>query len=168
MRLRTLLQLDRTATQMGNFKWLRVGLTLCFFVGLGVVVPLFGYRLVDESGRLVHHHGTPVWIHGDWLVGEYRECDMITTTPMVEGLRYSNEELEHLPRLYCSEISSGFGAYTEAFVASGSADTNWSAIGKNFHVMPVRYFGRLERPGKFRVNWWCQRNAESLTCKALN
>lgn len=37
-----------------------------------------------------------------------------------------------------------------------------------FHVLPVHYFGRLQRTDKWLDDWRCQRNAQSLTCRALD
>jgi hypothetical protein len=50
--------------------------------------------------------------------------------------------------------------------------TNWTPLEKYFHVLPVRFNGRLERPERDRegevLSWRCQRENDSLTCKALD
>jgi hypothetical protein len=90
---------------------------------------------------------------------------MITTTPIVAGQNYSSEELEHLPKLFCGDVAGSFNQYADAFKGT---DTSWAAVSKDFHILPVKYFGRIERPDKWKISWRCQRNSESLTCKALN
>ena len=61
-----------------------------------------------------------------------------------------------------------------AFSAAMHRDsqTDWTTLEKYFHVLPVRYLGRLARPepdtGRGIISWRCQRNSDSLTCKALN
>jgi hypothetical protein len=123
------------------------------------------YMSANQEGYIPHSHDTPVWIQGDWLVGEYRECNMLTTTPVVEGEHYSSEALAHLPRLFCNSSTDGYWKYASAFEGT---DTSWAAVSKDFHILPVKYFGRLDRPDKWLVSWRCQRNSDSLTCKALN
>lgn len=98
------------------------------------------------------------------MVGEYRDCDMLTTTIVGKGQHYSSEESENFPRLFCAEVAGGFNRY----VAFRGDDISWAAVGKDFHILPVKYFGRLERPDKVFISWRCQRNSNSLTCKALN
>ena len=63
----------------------KVGRGFIAVVALWVLaaVGLAGYASLDESGWIVHNHDTPVWVQGDWLVGEYRDCKMLTTTPFV-------------------------------------------------------------------------------------
>ncbi len=38
----------------------------------------------------------------------------------------------------------------------------------DFHVMPVRYFGHIDRTDKLVISWRCQRLSASLECKALD
>jgi hypothetical protein len=125
---------------------------------------ILGYQALDRAGYILHHHDTPVWIEGEWMTGEFRDCQMLTTTPVVEGQSYSTTELEHLPKLFCSSTGDSFFVYGAAHQGT---DTSWEGIGKDFHVLPVRYFGRLERPERWLIRWRCQRATESLSCKAL-
>jgi hypothetical protein len=124
-----------------------------------------GYASLDENGWLSHSHDTPVWIQGDWLVGEYRECDMQTTTPAFEGSNYSGEVLKTLPRLFCAKQDDGLFVWSETRTGT---DMTWQTISGDFHTLPVSYFGRLERPDKWRISWRCQRLSGSLECKAVN
>jgi hypothetical protein len=43
-----------------------------------------------------------------------------------------------------------------------------SELDADFHLMPVRYNGRIDRLDKLVISWRCQRNSDSLTCNALN
>ncbi len=134
-----------------------------------------GYEWLDTRGWIEHSHDTPVWISGDWIVGEYRDCGMLTTTPPI-GVVLSPMVRAELPRLFCGkkwesvgieEFQLAMPSYTDATNAIWNGD-DWSEFDGNFHVLPVRYFGRIDRPDAVFVSWRCQRQSESLTCKALN
>lgn len=90
---------------------------------------------------------------------------MLTTTPVFQGGQYSTDEVAHLPRLFCDAAGKGYWNYVAAFQGT---DESWEAVSKDFHVMPVRYFGRLVRPDKWLVSWRCQRGTAGLRCNALN
>lgn len=141
-----------------------------FVVGFIVALVVNGYQSLDNSGWITHDHDTPVWIQGDWLVGEYRKCDMPVRTT----------------RLFCGGDAIGGGSIV-GFTGSVSDDdaanalnaamtrnaqTDWTPLEKYFHVLPVRYYGRLIRPERDTeraiLSWRCQRNSDSLTCKALD
>ena len=76
-----------------------------FVMALLVVGSLIGYQSLDKAGWLVHNHDTPVWIQGDWLVGEYRDCQM--RTPTVPAQKKELDSLDSLPRLLCGEDANG-------------------------------------------------------------
>jgi len=136
-------------------------------VGLGfcVSVAFSLYSELDKAGWISRDHDTPTWIEGDWMVGEYRDCDLLTTTPVVVGSNYSKDELLHLPRLYCGRTEGGFFKYAGEFQGT---NVSWKAVGKSFHTFSVKYWGRLERPTRWKDAWRCKRLGESIECKALN
>ena len=35
------------------------------------------YRVIDNLGWIEHEHDTPVWIEGEWLPDEYRDCENV-------------------------------------------------------------------------------------------
>lgn len=133
------------------------------------------YESLNNAGWITHDHDTPVWIQGDWMAGEYRTCQLLTTTPMAGGV-LSQEARAELPRLLCGRDPSEsiFGSIVEFQNAVPNVTVaqwdrgDWSAFDSYFHVLPVRYNGRIERPDKWYVSWRCQRENASLTCKALN
>jgi hypothetical protein len=98
------------------------------------------YRVLDTRGWIEHEHDTSVWIHGEWLIDEYRVCEM---PGKVWG------ELPGSAHLLCR---------------SGGPQ----AIEGKFHVLPVRYWGRIDRTGQTSFSWRCQKEASGLVCKALN
>jgi hypothetical protein len=57
---------------------------LCAYAGfaLGVCILFWignaAYQSLNNEGWIPHTHDTPVWIDGDWIIGEYRECEMLT------------------------------------------------------------------------------------------
>lgn len=139
---------------------------LLALVMVPIVVVLIGftaYESLDSAGWITHNHDTPVWIQGDWLVGEYRECDMQTATPVVEGKQYDADDLKSLPRLFCARQPHGFYGWSEMT----DGDVNWQANGGDFHTLSVSYFGRIARPDRWLISWRCQRKSESLVCYAL-
>jgi hypothetical protein len=129
-----------------------------------ILVVVVGNQL-NEEGYFRHNHDTPVWIKGNWLQGEYRQCNMLTTTPAFAGSRYSAEELTTFPRLFCAEGPDGLAQFSDALPGT---DASWAALGKDFHILPVRYYGKIERPDRWKVDWRCQRLSGSLECKALD
>ena len=159
------------------------------FVVLGVVLALFigGYEAADQGGWITHNHNTPVWIQGDWMVGEYRICQLLTATPPA-GTVMSEKARSSLPRLLCgkndSDTTAGsFGEFENAMRDSTGSVPLWTAIwgtgdwgteDSYFHVMPVRYFGRIQRADVIYDSWRCQRlsmgvlESAALECKALN
>lgn len=160
------------------FKWM-AGLAVA---GVCVVLVVGGYLSIDNSGWIIHRHDTPVWIQGDWLVGEYRTCGLLTAPPVARRVLSQDPHAE-LPRLFCGMNSSlsGFDILTDfqnAMPDTTSASNaltggDWSAFGSYFHVLPVRYYGRIDRPEMGYVFWRCQRlsgilQSASLECKAVN
>jgi hypothetical protein len=152
-----------------------------FYIVLAIALPLALFHYADNAGYFPHFHDTPVWIQSDWLPGEFRRCQMITTTPFT-GKQLSPAALAQLPRLFCSQVDdSGQVVFINSVAPedSGAAfnavwevipDDLWSGglLRKYFHVLPVRYSGRIHRTDKWLLNWRCQRKSQSLVCKALD
>lgn len=129
----------------------------------------------EESHQQVDHD-TPIWIQGDWLVGEYRVCQMRTKRQLA-----SPESSAKLPRLFCGQDSSGVVDFLHVtnpalqqtaiapesvFAVSMTSD----ALDSYFHVLPVKYVGSMfdyVREDKWITSWRCQRLNESLECKAV-
>lgn len=160
----------RTATGWGCL------IFLCL-VGYGIYG---GYEWLDRNGWIPHDHDTPVWIHGDWIVGEYRDCDMLTARV---GLK---PELQaELPRLFCGDHGPGRSESAE-FLDEFNIDDphtlaamdavlyggDWREFDNMFHVLPVSYHGRIDRQAAAgdlpSIEWRCQRLSASLECKAVN
>lgn len=123
---------------------------------------------LDDSGWIEHSHDTPVWIEGDWLSGEYRVCEM-------PGYLWGRlPETAHLlcssgdPRAEEGIWFSGFrdSLSTEEYnqVSSGS----WSGLEHHFHILPVKYWGRIDRRDRTGFSWRCQKETDALECKAIN
>lgn len=157
------------------FQW-AVG--LCVVGGI-VVLAVNGYQSLDNSGWITHDHDTPVWIQGDWLVGEYRDCQMRTKT--VAGGDKALDYLNKLPRLFCGKDANGLFDFQRTNGAvppppdqappEGAMylyTVTGDELEQDFHIMPVRYDGRIDRTDKWVISWRCQRLSESLTCKALD
>ena len=98
------------------------------------------YRLMDEHGWIEHEHDTPVWIQGEWLPDEYRACEM------------SGKLWGDLPE--------------HAHLLCGIGDPK--AIEGKFHILPVHYWGRIDRTDQTDFSWRCQKESIGLVCKALN
>ena len=143
--------------------------------GICVALVVGGYQQIDKTGWISHDHDTPVWISGNWMVGEYRNCGMLTTTPPL-GVTMSQQTRAELPRLFCGKNWDGEGIvefqlampnYSEATDAVWDR-ADWSEFEGYFHTLPVHYYGRIKRPDTVYDSWRCQRLSYSLECKALN
>jgi hypothetical protein len=51
-----------------------IGVLLLFAIGISVCLAV--YRGIDGSGWVPHGEETTVLIRGEWLVGEFRDCQM--------------------------------------------------------------------------------------------
>jgi hypothetical protein len=97
---------------VSDFGALRPGLR-SFVKGVGVVLAIWlvgavgigAYTSLDEAGWITHNHDTPVWIAGDWIIGEYRTCQLLTTTPIAGRVR-SQEARTELPRLLVAQLAT--------------------------------------------------------------
>lgn len=131
-------------------------------------VAYWGYGWLNEQGWIEHDHDTPVWIKGEWLAGEYRVCQI----PLVLG-----QSLPDSAHLLCgqSQVMMEEDMWSPDFIG-GLSDHEfvelmagqWSPLDQHFHVLPVHYWGMIDRRGRKMFSWRCQRNSDSLTCKALN
>ena len=54
----------------------------------------------------MHKHDLPVWVQGDWMIGEYRNCDMpLGVTRLFSGrLRRTDLAWPHFQRVSPTEI----------------------------------------------------------------
>lgn len=149
-----------------------------FAIIFGVVGAVAGYGSLDQGGWITHDATTPVWIQGDWMIGEYRDCQMRTRT--APPSRKELDTLSRLPRLFCAEDANGLFDFQReknppsheisapppgAMYLIGVTST---ALDHDFHLMPIHYAGRIDRKDKWVVDWHCQRLSASLECKALN
>jgi hypothetical protein len=125
------------------------------------------YRLLDSYGWIEHSHDTPIWIGGEWLTGEYRICKM----PLMPG-----HSLPSSAHLLCGKnFEQEADSWPTDFIASipdhdfyELMGANWEAVEQHFHVLPVRYWGRIDRTGQLMFSWRCQRQASGLVCDAIN
>lgn len=152
--------------------WKTTKVLLRWGIGLAIAwsLAVAGYQIADRQDRVMHNRNMPVWVQGDWMVGEYRDCDM----PL------------GVARLFCGKSlakGSGLAVFPESvsdgdlWTAVGAAynrdaQTDWSVLDRYFNVLPVRFHGRLQRPERDRPSeiqtWRCQRNTKRLTCEPLN
>jgi hypothetical protein len=156
------------------------GIAFLFLIGLAFAFLYSGFTSLDQAGWITHNHDTPVWIQGDWLVGEYRDCQMRTKT--VPEQRKDLDSLDKLPRLFCSQDADGLFDFQRATALVAPPPdvqappqgnmylftVTSSELDHEFHTMPARYNGRIDREDKCVISWRCQRKSDSLTCNALN
>lgn len=152
------------------------------YVGAGVVLI---YQKIDQAGWITHNHDTPVWIQGNWMVGEFRDCQMRTKT--VAGGDKALDHLDKLPRLFCGKDANGLFDFQRTNGAAPPPPdqvppegamylytVTGDELDQDFHVMPVRYNGRIDRTDKWVISWRCQRlnmgffESAALECNALN
>lgn len=166
-----------------------IGVAVIFVFGLYLVAAAFyGWRDYqngrDNKGEIEHHHDTPVWIQGNWIVGEYRDCQMRTKT--VPPNRKDLDSVDKLPRLFCAGDKNGLFDFQTTVVTpppdiKAPPEGTMYLIGvtaadldHDFHVMPVRFDGRIDRTDKWVISWRCQRlsmgflESAAIECKALD
>jgi len=140
------------------------------FVTFWVTLPFWAHgakRTLDNSGWIPHSHDTPVWIGGEWLTGEYRTCKM----PLMLG-----HSLPSSAHLLCGQIyDQDVDAWPVDFIGSipnhdfyELMGSNWAAVDQYFHVLPVKYWGRIDRTGRLNFSWRCQRQESGIVCDAIN
>ncbi len=141
------------------------------FIAFWVTFPFWVHAAkmtLDNSGWIPHSHDTPIWIQGDWLAGEYRICEM-------PGYLWGG--LPESAHLLCSsgDPRAVEGVWPVEFRESLSSDEAyridmglWYGLERHFHVLPVKYWGRIDRTDRTGFSWRCQKEASGLECKALN
>ena len=145
------------------FKW-AVGLVVASSLAVA------GYQFADQKDRVMHSQNTPVWVQGDWMVGEFRNCDMpLGTTRLfcgkspVNGSRVATFPESVSDRDLSTAVVAAYNRETQ---------TDWSALDRYFKILPVRFFGRLQRPESDRLmgtfTWRCQRKTKRLTCEPFD
>lgn len=150
--------------------WWVLVLLACIWCLIGLETGQWNtYSLLDDSGWIEHNHETPVWIKGEWLAGEYRVCQM----PLLPG-----QQLPDSAHLLCgqgkAEALKNGEAWTPDFIGilsdhefMGLMAGKWSSVEQHFHVIPVSYWGNIDRTDRRMFSWRCQRETESLNCKPL-
>jgi hypothetical protein len=169
---RSLADFKRWARECTCAAWRTIKLLLKWAGGLTLAWSLAfaGYQFADRKDRIMHNYDLPVWVPGEWMVGEYRNCDM----PL------------GVSRLFCSRSGSngsGLAAFPDSvsdgdlWAAVGAAynrqaQPDWSALDRYFKVLPIRFYGRLERPERDHpreiLSWRCQRDPKRLKCEPLD
>ena len=144
--------------------------------GWGCLIPLlilaaisyWGHGWLNEQGWIEHGHDTPVWIQGEWLVGEYRVCEMPGhlwgELPDSAHLLCGRGDPQAVDGVWPAEFRNSLSDQESIALQNG----HWDGTEQHFHVLPVTYWGRIDRTDRTGFSWRCQRNSESLTCKALN
>lgn len=133
-------------------RWKGMGPVLGIVAALLVLrAPSQIYKGANDAGYVSHSKITPVLTQSNWMVGEYRDCDVwwVQADGSIEALRCPTDA----------------PLYTDA---------------RNEHDLRVKYWGRTVRKdyigtqasydGKSGPMWlWrCQRRANGLTCWAVN
>jgi hypothetical protein len=117
----------------------RRGLGMLFLLSLIVVA---AYEL-DEVGWIPHHHDTPVFISGAWMIGEFLTCEMQAVT-LDRGATYD----------YFLDCAGREGKPHRLPIRY------WGRLERDD-------VGRLEKHQRLG-KWQCQRTEDSLICKALD
>jgi hypothetical protein len=109
-----------------------------FLVALAVSAAVAFYQSCDQNGQVPHTTTVDVYMKGDWLVGENREC------LGVQGAPPPHTNL--IGSLFCP------------------ADTNVFA---DSHNISVKFWGRIDRAGT-QHRWRCRRESDGFTCWAID
>lgn len=103
-----------------------------------------GYHALDEGGYIPHTHSVELYMAGDWLVGESREC---------EG--FENVQTQGQP----PEIATLQCPFPTSAATS--------------HTVDIKFWGRVSRPDVWasKINnfaWKCKREEGGFTCFAVD
>lgn len=130
--------------------------------------------VLDKHGWIAHNREVPVWISGEWIVGEYRECGMLSRRSSAQPVQPTPDVAG--PRLFCGVDWDGKGidefelAMPDPAGATDaiSGNVDWGRFQANFHTLPVLFHGPMSNPDAVFTTWHCQRKADSLECAARN
>lgn len=128
----------------------------------------WAYSSADGSGWAPHSHDTPVWIGGDWMTGEYRICDMPGNLwgriPKSAHLLCSSGDPRAAQGVMPSEFHDELSSQEIEQLNNGS----WAGLESHFHVLSIKYWGRIDRRDRYIFVWRCQRISNGLVCYAIN
>jgi hypothetical protein len=237
--------------------WFYSGLAGLIYGGLiiaavGILCWLLGSLPSALQSFLPSNHDTPVWINGDWMIGEYRICEMRNKINFSSGSNNLTAP-NKLPLLFCGEGTNGLYefwwlvekskydkekenkkspesdnniSYNPSEIIKNNLEENclqaallgynklgndpndpvgilikdlnvdcntalgWAnksdvfnphffdvtsgSLNHRFHVLSVRYFGKIDRTDKAIISWRCQRlssmfgESPTLECKAID
>jgi hypothetical protein len=150
--------------------WIWISGALMLFL---CVRPIYQWAesAVDDTGWIEHSHDTPVWMEDNWIEGEYRMCAMLP------GKRRASAKhllCGHSGDQYVTDSSAWLRDFLPAIQTHDPVKimdsywTDWTSVESIFHVLPVEYWGRIDRPYPQLSCWRCQRRASELKCKAIN
>jgi hypothetical protein len=126
------------------------------------------YRVLNSWGWIEHDHDTPIWIQGEWLTDEYRICEMPGhwwgTLPDSAHLLCGSGELQAIDGVWPAEFRSSLSFQELTQLQDG----HWMGLEHHFHVLPVEYWGRIDRTDRTGFSWRCQKKTSGLVCKAMN
>lgn len=115
---------------------------LCLFLLLcgGAI---WGYHALDDAGWVLHDHTVDLYMKGNWLNGENRQCT---------GFQTGLGDEAHLKSLSCS--------------TADDLDNDTP------HNVSVKFWGKVSRPEMSKAGmflfWKCTRTNDVFICKALN
>lgn len=167
----------RTAYEMIRVFYPTVRSALWIVLIGGIVVGVINKAVLpelDKHGWIAHNREVPVWIAGEWIIGEYRECGMLSGRSSAQPLQAS--PVMAGPRLFCGVDWDGKGidefelAMPDPAGATDAISGNvaWGRFQANFHTLPVLFHGPMSNPDAVFTTWHCQRKADSLECAARN
>jgi hypothetical protein len=126
------------------------------------------YRVLDDYGWIEHNHDTPVWIQGEWLTDEYRVCEMPGESwgelPASAHLLCGRGEPQAIEGVWPAGFRDGLSVQESIQLQNG----HWAGLEQHFHVLPVEYWGKIDRTDRTGFSWRCQKKTSGLECKAMN
>ena len=126
------------------------------------------YKLIDDAGWIEDEHDTPIWIQGEWLADEYRVCEMPGNLwgelPDSAHLLCGSGDPQAIDGVWPAEFRYSLSIQEAIQIQNG----HWGGLEHHFHVLPVEYWGRIDRTDRTGFSWRCQKKMSGLECKALN
>lgn len=127
-----------------------------------------GYGWLNEQGWIEREYDTSVWIQGNWLADEYRICEMPGNLwgelPDSAHLLCGSGDPQVIEGVWPAEFRDSLTAQEAIQLQNG----HWMGLERHFHVLPVHYWGRIDRTDRTTFSWRCQKTTSGIECKALN
>lgn len=111
-------------------------------IGFTISIAVAIYQSLDSAGYIEHSSTMSVYINGNWMVGEFRNCTM-----------------------------DQYDSWNHKWISADERNINCTTAGyqtQSSHDFPIHFNGKIDRTDKTYIDWKCQRNSASISCDAVD